>query len=78
MKVICIDNSKLITPSNSDLLTIGKIYDVVDIVCAYDKNNQPDIYNSIYHVIDDIGRKNTFSACRFKLLREESLNKLIE
>ena len=48
MKVKCIDNK-----NNSDCLTIGKIYKVVDE------------YESCYKILDDDNSLNDFNKCRF-------------
>lgn len=70
MKVVCINNDNLITPPDSQLLTVGKIYHVNRVL------SEGEDTNSLYFLIDDTGKENFYRSDRFLLLRDINLGNL--
>lgn len=62
MKVVCIDNDNLIHGTGISLLTIDKIYDVIE--------ERGVTLGSIYRLKDDRGEITWYSVSRFVSLQE--------
>ena len=73
MKVVCINNTEMDSAMETSVnLTIGKVYDVIGNVTYED---------SVFPIINDIGKKVTYYNGRFESLEEyrsKKLNKILE
>lgn len=73
MKVVCINNGEMDGAMETSVnLTIGKVYDVIGNVTYED---------SVFPIINDIGKKGTYYNGRFESLEEyrsKKLNKILE
>ena len=73
MKVVCINNTEMDGAMEAQVhLTIGKVYDVIGNVTYED---------SVFPIINDIGKKGTYYNGRFESLEEnrsKKLNKILE
>lgn len=69
MKALCVDSSNLITPKGKTLLEVGKIYEIKFI-----ENEELNLGQGVYYVIDEIGNLKPFKQSRFVLLRDLNLN----
>jgi hypothetical protein len=73
MKVVCINNTEMdVAMETSVNLTIGKVYNVIGNVSYQD---------SVFPIINDIGKKGTYYNGRFESLEEnrsKKLNKILE
>jgi hypothetical protein len=69
MRVKCINDSNLINPQNSTLLTIGKWYDLLEVETDYNSiepfSSSIRRFSTIYWIIDDTGCKRFFEGNRF-------------
>ena len=72
MKVVCINNTEMDGAMETSVnLTIGKVYDVIGNVTYED---------SVFPIINDIGKKGAYYNGRFETLeynRDKKLNKLL-
>ena len=73
MKVVCINNTEMDGAMETSVhLTIGKVYNVIGNVSYRD---------SVFPIINDIGKKGTYYNGRFESLEEnrsKKLNKILK
>ena len=74
MKVVCINNTEMYGATETSVhLTIGKVYHVLGDNVSY--------RDSVFPIINDIGKKGTYYNGRFESLEEnrsKKLNKILE
>ncbi len=70
MKALCVDASYITDPSGKDLLIVGNIYEIKEII------DKPTMFQNAYYVICETGDLVPFKKSRFVLLRDLNLKKL--